>query len=270
MFTLRKTAFIKLFILIIGLGATCLIGQYLTEDGFYALSEESLTTTEQFKDYLDAASQEVWERLETTTNVTHADCVKYLEEYGDSMREYIKKENKERAQPLETINQETLDLVAQLMLEYGLDCNSVEIIATKEGDSPAAANEFTLYINPTLLSTFPQESHRFIFAHEMSHMKYKDTSIRTALLNLLDTDNNEEHNNCIEAFGDFTEIRADMNAMLLGKEYALGGIAFFEDYIKTYGDEKYPFHPRPSNRLKIAQKIAATYENKISEQKAAT
>jgi hypothetical protein len=144
------------------------------------------------------------------------------------------------------------------LIDFNINPTSIKLVPYDGHGSPAAADDYTMYIDEKNLKTFCPEAQRFVIAHEISHFLNKDNSLESAITNLIDTDN-KVHNHCLDSFARSTEFRADMNALQKGPQYTQGAIAFFKELINRYGDDDSPTHPRPSDRLKIAQDMAIVH-----------
>lgn len=221
---------------------------------------------EQFLKEVDSRITSTWQQLETNAGVTMKDCEVYLAKYGPEIKAEITRENTLQIQELGPVSTEITALIQEILHDFNIPKNEIDIVAIKTKKSPAGANAYSLYIDEQNLKTFCPEAQRFIIAHEISHIKNKDSAIETALINLLDTEN-KDHSQCIATFTHSIEFRADTHAMLKNAQYAQGGIAFLKEYINRYGDKHVDTHPRPSERLKMAEDIYAMHsqQNAIAD-----
>ncbi len=233
-------------------------GQKQSQPQDVALPESETKCAEQFTHHVDLLLASTWEQLETKAGVTLKDCKEYLAKYGPEIKDEIKRGNILQAQEFGPISAETNALIHEILDDFNIPRDQIDIVAIKGTQSPAGANAYSLYIDEQNLKTFCPEAQRFIIAHEISHIKNKDSTIETALINLLDTEN-KDHNLSLATFTCSMEFRADAHAMLKSAKYAQGGIAFFNEYIKRHGDKYRDTHPLPSDRLKIAQDIYAMH-----------
>lgn len=262
----KNNSFLTIWLLAcLSLGASCLIGHYVAHEPQSsaqtpAPQENSLKTPEQFQRLVDTLMTNTWEQIQSTTGISFINCQDYAQEHYSSFHAEIQQDNAQQTELLGPVSDQTTTLIHAIMDDCGIDKNLIQIVAIEGGRCPAGANDFTFYVDEKVLASFPEAAQYFIIAHELSHIKNKDISIETALTAMLDP-KNESHNNCLEAFETFTEVRADILALLMSSKYAQGGITFFEEYLKRYGDHKRPSHPLPSERIKIAQDVYAMHKN---------
>ncbi len=223
---------------------------------FYDIDPSCSNSLEQFVEYSSLLMDTTWARL-AAAGVTYDDCVQFLNTYGHVLKTQLESNYNQRSQGLDIISDHTMALIHEVLVDFNIDPNSIAIIPYRSKGSPAAADDYTLYIDENDLAMLCPVSQRFILAHEISHMKSKDNGFESALENLMDERKTEPQRNAFYTFSHATEIRADINAMLKGIEYAKGGVTFLTLLINCYGDGASFTHPSPRVRLKIAQDIEA-------------
>lgn len=219
---------------------------------------------ERFKNHVDHLMTQTWDELETNAGVTYNDCKDFLIEFEPELKSEIAKSNRRKLKRTGTVSPDTKALIHEILIDFDIDPQTIMIIAYNGNGSPAAADDYTIYIDEHDLRTFCPDAQRFVIAHEISHMKNKDHSFESALENLIDP-KNKPHRRCIHSFARSNEFRADINAMLKDASYAKGGISFFQTLIDRYGDTQSATHPRPSERLKIAQDMHAMHEQQVEQ-----
>jgi hypothetical protein len=199
-----------------------------------------------------------WHQLVHNAGITPSDCQDFLGEYGPKFKLATERSNKRKTKKFAPISPNTISLIHEILLDFTISCQAISLVPFNGQGSPAAADDYTIYIDEENLATFSYEAQRFVIAHEISHYTYKDHSLESALSNLVDY-KNKVQKKCMHTFARSTEFRADIHAMLKGEQYAKGAIIFFNELIERYGDDACATHPRPSDRLKIAQDMARMY-----------
>ncbi len=227
---------------------------------FYDIDSSYDLSLEQFVAYRELLMDTTWAQL-GKAGVTHNDCVQFLNTYGHVLKNQLESNYGQRSQGLDPISDHTMQLIHEVLIDFGIDPNTIVIIPYRSKGSPAAADDYTLYIDEQDLVTLCPESQRFILAHEIAHFKSKDNGFESALENLMDEHKTEAQRKAFYTFSHATEIRADINAMLQDIEYTKGGITFLKLLIQYYGDAASFTHPSPSVRLKIAQDIQAMHRD---------
>ncbi|MGE0009264.1 MAG: hypothetical protein AB7F19_01875 [Candidatus Babeliales bacterium] len=211
-----------------------------------------------FTCYAELLMADTWQQLEIYAGITPADCTEFLGEFGAKFKLAAEKSNKRKAKQFAPISQETMALVHEIVQDFALDRDSISLVPFNGQGSPAAADDYTIYLDEENLTSFSPEAQRFVIAHELIHCKFKDHSLESALSNLVDY-KDKVQKKCMHMFARSTEFRADINAMLKSLHYTKGAICFFKELIERYGDDMCATHPRPSDRLKIAQDMLAMH-----------
>ncbi len=219
---------------------------------------------ERFTNHVDHLMTQTWHELETNAGVTYKDCKDFLMEFEPELKSEIEKSNRRKLKRSGTVSPGTKALIQEILIDFEIVPESIMIIAYNGNGSPAAADDYSIYIDEQDLRTFCPDAQRFVIAHEIAHMKNKDHSFESALENLVDPKNKPQRR-CLHSFARSSEFRADINAMLKGSLYAKGGISFFQTLIDRYGDDQSATHPRPSERLKIAQDMHAMHEQQVEQ-----
>lgn len=211
-----------------------------------------------FANHIDMLMTQTWQHIENEVGICYTDCENYLKEYRSTLKAQIEKKVRRTAKKLPKLSPTTVKLVQELLVDLSIDPKSITITPFEGKGSPAAADDYTLYIDEADFLSFCPATQRFLIGHECAHMKNKDHSIESALDMLVDNQEGKvEH--VFNLFEHTTELRADVHAMLHGPEYVQGGINFFQTLIDRYGDYESPTHPRPSERLKIAEEMQSLH-----------
>ncbi len=270
-YTIKNNAFRLLAALVLGtLIVTFISVQYNNKHPQQAMNYLSINDystdlcPERFKNHVDHLMTQTWHELETNTGITLDDCKDFLIEFEPELKSEIEKSNRRKLKRTGTVSASTKALIHEILIDFDIDPKSIMIIAYNGNGSPAAADDYTIYIDEQDLRTFCPDAQRFVIAHEIAHMKNKDHSVESALENLVDPKNKSQRR-YLHSFARSSEFRADINAMLKGSPYAKGGISFFQTLIDRYGDDQSTTHPRPSERLKIAQDMHAMHELQVEQ-----
>ena len=247
-------------ILGIGLAAACLIGHYIVHNSEITNTAEapSQIGPEQFISHLDLLTTNTWAQIETGTGITQNDCQEFLHDNADYFKDGAHQYRESIADHKEKVSDETLVLIQEVCLDFNIDPKTIDIISYHGRISPASADDYTLYINDKFLKTLSIEAQQFVIAHELSHFKNEDNSYENALACLTDPEN-KAHTVCRGSYTHLIEWRADITALLKGSKYSNGAIAFFNELIARHGDKASSTHPRPSERLKMAEEIHAMH-----------
>lgn len=232
----------------------------------YDIDSSHDLSPEQFVAYRALLMDTTWAQL-AAAGVTFDDCVQFLNTYGHILKSQLESNYSQRSHGLDPVSKKTIKLIHEVLIDFGIDPNSIVIIPYRSKGSPAAADDYTLYIDEQDMEGLCPESQRFILAHEISHFQSRDNGFESALENLMYEQKTEAQRKAFYMFSHATEICADIDAMLNGLMYAQGGIKFLELLINCYGDAASFTHPSPSVRLKIAQDIEAMHRDQIIKKK---
>lgn len=215
-----------------------------------------------FKNQVDQLTTSTWKELKANTGITRTRCLRFQNRNARDYKASINSSNKRKIRKHGTISLKTKALIHEILSDFKIDSSSIAIIPYVGHGSPAAADDYTIFIDERDLASFPQPAQRFVIAHEIAHMKNKDHSLESALENLVNT-KDKIHRRMKQKIARSSESRADVDAMLKGVAYARGGISFFETLLERYGDKKSTTHPCNSERLKIARDMYAIQHPQI-------
>jgi predicted metal-dependent hydrolase len=156
------------------------------------------------------------------------------------------------------ISKKTKLFIKQVAKEFGLDIRRIKILGYDEF-SPAAATQRILYVNETRLLNLSESAQRFVLGHEMQHILHSDTFERYILATLCNaqieqTEQNKAHPilQCLR----FHERRADIKTALHNEGMADAYVAFAKEQLQ-FGDTPGITHPKNSDRLQLAERIAS-------------
>ncbi len=231
-------------------------------DYTYSQNSTVALSPDYFTHHADLLMSNTWQQLEASAGITPDDCHEFLCEYGPKFKKDGEKTNRRRLKQFGPIQNDVVSLIHDVLEDFSIDPQAINLIPYDGHGSPAAADDYNMYIDQENLATFSPEAQRFVIAHEISHYLAKDHSIESALSNLVDYSDKAQKKS-MHTFARSTEFRADINAMLKGDEYTIGAIAFFNELIDRYGDEPCATHPRPSDRLKIAHDMHTMYQQQL-------
>lgn len=217
-----------------------------------------LFSREYFLEQADSLMASTWHELVHSAGITPSDCHEFLGEYGPKFKLATERSNKRKTKKFAPISHHTISLIYEILMDFSIARQAISLVPFNGQGSPAAADDYTIYIDEENLATFSDEAQRFVIAHEIAHYIFKDHSLESALSNLVDY-KNKVQKKCMHTFARSTEFRADIHAMLKGEDYTKGAIIFFNELIERYGDDPCATHPKPSDRLKIAQDMVLMY-----------
>ena len=223
---------------------------------FFVTESSYALCPERFHEYMYVLMSNTWEHLKEHVSITFGDCQEFLREYDHLIKAEMEKHGQENK--VGALSAQTMALIHDILADFEIDPQSIAIIPCNGNGSPAAADDYMMYIDEKELASLCAEMQRFVIAHEASHIAFKDHAFISALQSLM-VENTKAQSNALHVFFHVTELCADMNAMLKSLEYTKGGIEFFKMLMDSYGDTYSPMHPRPSQRLKIAQEIEAMH-----------
>lgn len=197
----------------------------------------------------------VWDLITTQTGVTLEQCKQNQQKYQEEETLFYKKSNEEQIKKAKKLSSSIQQLIAEVFTDFDIDIQSIDIISYKGNGNPAAADDWTLFVDEVALLSYPIDAQYFILGHESVHIKCKDHSTNTALQRLIKK-NNKATEVALTAFGRFQETRADILAMLKGDKYVEGGISFFQVLREREGANfEIPSHPKTSDRIAWAENI---------------
>lgn len=219
------------------------------------LNDESLDA---FDEQLAVLMGNVWKRL-GRMGITHTRCTAFLDTYGSLLKKQIQAKYQARSLGLPEISLPTIQLIEEVIIDYRMNPQEIALIAYHGSGSPAASDDYTLYIDENELVKYPLLAQRFVIAHELMHVLNCDNSFENALENLMDEHKADAEQKAFYTFAYTNELCADIDAILNGSLYAQGAIAFFTTLLELTGDETHFTHPKPSLRLKLAKRIHELY-----------
>jgi hypothetical protein len=159
------------------------------------------------------------------------------------------------------LSDEIKNIIITILNDFGVDPDTIRILPFNH-KSPAAALATVIFINEELFKKLSPCAQKFVIAHELHHILYKDWLAQEALAAILKTDAYpQEKNNPVNELFRFHEYRADIYAALKNREYAQGYIEFITEMIKIMGENAGITHPKCSQRLALAHQILAAYDD---------
>jgi len=212
--------------------------------------------TDQYSQKLTQKENVVWELITTHTGVTQEQCLKNHQSHLQQETTMYKKSNKQQLKNAKKLSPKTHQLVEVVLQDFNINPQSIDIIPFKGEGSPAAADDWTLFIDEQDLLSYPLEAQYFILGHELIHIQSQDHSIRCALHRLVPNKNNKNIQSALDSLDHLQETRADTLAMLKGDKYIQGSISFFEILEKREGRNfEIASHPKTSDRIMLAKNI---------------
>jgi hypothetical protein len=122
---------------------------------------------------------------------------------------------------------------------------------------PACVVDCMLFIDEELLNQLPDEAQKFVIAHELQHIKYKDWLLGYRARKKLPGQNNDTQNP-MNRLMRLQELRADCAALGLNHEIALGHKKFMSAIKNRYGNGRNITHPTITARLALHNQMGLT------------
>jgi predicted metal-dependent hydrolase len=194
---------------------------------------------------------ELWQKLENV-GIKQEACAQLEKKYANTLDKMIRKNRK-------TISAETKNLITTVLTDFDIDPTTISLV-TYTDDSPAAAVEKIIFVDEINLKKFSKAAQKFIIAHELQHIIYKDIFKRTAFEDLIPKHKKsalKSRQHPVNQFYRFQEKRADIYTACKNKEYAQGYIDFIKQRLEN-GDTPGITHPKSSERLALGQEIFKT------------
>ena len=214
-------------------------------------SHKALQTIYQEK--LTNHEQQIWHQITQKTGILLEDAKKE--------RRIINEHKKNAIKTIDTsISKENRELIQNTLLEFGINPKTIQLKAYGNKDSALSADDYIIYIHEPTFNAFSIDAKKFVIAHEIQHILNQDTSMDGALWRLLGHTRKAIQPE-IDALSRFTELRADVGALLHNPEYLEGGIIFFKTLLEDDGDPATISHPKNSQRLSVAQNMKAKLYN---------
>lgn len=153
--------------------------------------------------------------------------------------------------------QETVEFVQAVAQTYGISPHDIHVIAANKGPaSPACASGNVIAVDERYFNAYPRQEQQFIIAHELCHVVHNDAITLQILRGLLSGKTTPEK--VAEVLGNvsrFIEERADVFAMMRGKEYTNGALHFCKKMDATYGTHTASTHPQWIQRYNVAESV---------------
>ena len=218
------------------------------------LAIDILQETASKNDYLVFLKKEevrIWETLKQDINISLTECNDIKEKWHT----YYEKDSRELQdvnKNLPPLSQEIVAIVHAVMNDFSIDHNTITILPF-EDYCPAAADDYSLFINESLFTLLTPAAQKFCIAHELQHFLNKDDSTNYVLLqHYTEEKENVPFDHPLNQISRLQELRADLGAALKNDEYALGFKEFIQTALEIVGDGPGTTHPKNSLRLSYA------------------
>lgn len=216
-----------------------------------------------YEKWLAQEELEIWKGLEKFFGINKQQCNDLKVQWHDEYVNLVAKMNNDERAP-EQITQENKDLIGSILKECGLNPETVSPVNWNKPIS-GGSTDSTVFINQSRIAPMPLEVKKYVIAHEIAHVVNQDHSTDFVLVKLRQLKNipeTPELNQALEKFAHFKELRADIMAMLHGKEYAQGQIAYMEFQLKCAGvalenTNSSATHPTDFERYNVGKKLLA-------------
>lgn len=230
----------------------------------FGLDAQGLTTASSKEFYLNWLKQEettIWAELEKAIGLSLEYCPQFKENNKELYEKSLATMERDYRSN-EIVSPETIQLIHEVMLDFGIDKNKVTILPWKLG-CVASATDKQLFVNELLLNALELKSKKFIIGHELTHYINKDHSTNFFVKNIkpIIEINKVDLNNIFNTLKKFQEMRADINSSFKSVEYAQGNISFFNKFIHENGDLQSNAHPKSSFRFEVGNRIVSLLNN---------
>lgn len=183
-------------------------------------------------------------------------------------RERYQQEYNKKFKPINTntsgISSNTQNLIHDILDEFNIDKLLIKIVPYVDpaGYSPAAANDYCLFIDDQTLKNYSGKAQKFIIGHEIQHIRFQDDSTDFIMKKIYPEHKRTKKDLIVfNKFRRFQEKRADLYAISQHPDYAHGEIEFMGSFLQKYGDTKGISHPKISDRLKLAHSVLQVHNN---------
>lgn len=156
-------------------------------------------------------------------------------------------------------SKKVVKLVHEVARDCGISPEDIEIVSVvnKLPTSAASANGNVVSIDERYFNDYPRNEQKFVLAHELCHVIQNDSCTNHVLKNTISRKakdlTGKEREDLLKAVSRFQEERADAFSLSRGKEYVDGGVAFCKQMVDQFGDRTGSYHPKWSQRLRLAQ-----------------
>lgn len=221
------------------------------------LDPEQANDKNYFIDWINQEEKAVWQEIESALNLTYDQCQKLKK---NDIKQYQEASNTMRKnyESGEKVSQDTINFIHGIMKEFGVNKETVSIVAWNVGSAAAATDNF-IFVNEKILNNLEPQAKKFAIGHELIHLIKGDHSTNYFVqkqkpVRPLNANDSENPINKIQRLQEF---RADILASLQGIDFAKGNILFFKKHLEQNGEvQRIISHPKCSSRLKIGEKIA--------------
>lgn len=229
----------------------------------------TLANNNVFTHYLakfDKQENDIWSKIKGITDISKDEFMAMKNEpewrssYNQNIQNMIEKKQSEKL-----ISQKNIELINQILNSCGIDPEKINIVSSNSF-SPVAATDTALFINEEKFNALSLKIQKFVLTHESSHIVHQDHSTRCILGDLNYEENNTQLEGLITQLTYFSEIKADIFAILKGQEITEGQIEFMKLCLKLYGNKPGRSHPSNGERLEIGHKLLAMIQNNDSNQ----
>lgn len=215
---------------------------------------DSLQTHISQETYLTLFQEEetkVWQEFKKTIDISLAECNQIKQKWYSY---YLNdaKELQERGKSLTPLSAKTIEIIQSVMKDFNIDQNAIAVIPF-EDYCPAAADDYSLFVNESLFNRLTPLAQKFCIAHELQHFINKDDSTNYVLLQHYTEEKSElPADHPLNKLSKIQELRADLGAASKNKDYALGYKEFSKIALEIVGDGEGITHPKNTLRISYA------------------
>jgi hypothetical protein len=273
----KNISIFTIMILLVGSVAAYKYRSYLTDQQLkseilarqlVSTHQKNLTPTiikQAYKKAFDEREQKIRKEIAVKTGIVLESWMKYKEECKivfNNQEFYDFNNNNNRTGS--TISEKTKRTIHAIMRQLGINPNSIYLISADMKHSAAAAGSRSIYIDENLFNKKTTFKKKFTIAHELTHLRFQDGAEQEALelvLKELHGTLSQTDKELINTLSRFHEERADIYALLSGKEYREGALASFMEWKIINGNRPASTHPTFVQREAVARAVEFAFNN---------
>ncbi len=233
-----------------------IIGLFVVQNCFQKSITQQITSSCQLLKLVNEQEINAWKAMETL-GITKEECYKKVSEWE---KEY--QQSHPRVSVDKNLSKSIVQLIKELLVTYGVNPAKVTLERYDNGLSAAGATNDTICVNQQKFNSLPADAQRFVIAHEIQHIIYKDAIVKEVLKDHLKI--KSTHTNVIDSplnqLSRFFEIRADVMASLKNPAIADGYVKRAHLWLTENGYNPGTSHPKHEERLALAQQITQVHQ----------
>lgn len=213
-----------------------------------------------YQNWLNNEEVKIWNNFKLMFNITKQESDALKIEWQKEYVQLVEKMNREELATAPLITEDNKKLVETVLQEFGIDPATVSIINWNK-NSLGGSTDKSIYINQKFMLNMPIKVKKHVIGHEIGHMLNKDHStcfVIAQLRAIYKIEDSPEVTKALQDFTYFKELRADITALMQGKDYVEGAIMSMEHDLEAATAAKVVqkeslSHPSDRLRCDIAQ-----------------